>query len=153
MEKANWARRDGCSVDGCEGKHHARGFCRKHYHEFMHLHNPRPCKAVINAETGERCGGPHRAKGLCALHYQRARRFRRADGSGFELSEAEIERRREHGRKRRAMMTPEERSAMVAKGNHSRRLLREGRYDGVLRRRNEKDLEKNVDSAGSGTDT
>jgi hypothetical protein len=31
-------RRDGsqgCSVDGCEGRHAARGFCRRHYETFL----------------------------------------------------------------------------------------------------------------------
>jgi len=51
-----------CSVEGCEGKHQAKGLCRKHY-ELRRAANAPPCLVVD-------CKVSSYAKGLCRRHYR-----------------------------------------------------------------------------------
>lgn len=55
-----------CSVEGCEGKHNARGLCGKHYAEW---------KSEFNSSNGlecqsEGCTRPSYAREMCHMHYQ-----------------------------------------------------------------------------------
>lgn len=72
----------GCLVEGCERNHHARGYCKTHYHRFIrtgsvHLlpGSPRPGR-VCDVDG---CGMPHKAHGLCAMHD-----YRRTHGVPFD---------------------------------------------------------------------
>ncbi len=62
-----------CSVDGCEGKYCARGFCARHYHlkrqdgSLLKLPPDRLCEL-------DGCDRKYEARGLCVLHYQRFRK-------------------------------------------------------------------------------
>mgnify|MGYP003588338986 CR=1 FL=1 len=55
------ARRTVCSVEGCDGKHYARGYCRYHYNRKMTCDIPN-------------CPDTHYARGLCKRHYQKMQR-------------------------------------------------------------------------------
>lgn len=62
-----------CSVDGCESKHRARGFCFGHYKRFRRYGDPlgtRPCR--LCAIDG--CDQEHYARSYCYKHYKKARR-------------------------------------------------------------------------------
>lgn len=62
-----------CSVEGCDGKHLARGMCRAHYLRMykrgtleLERHKDRKCSV-------DGCENKHAAKGLCATHYSKIR--------------------------------------------------------------------------------
>src|SRR6266436_394803 len=56
-----------CSVQGCNNKHKAKGFCAEHYWKARHI------DGKLNAPTCqiEGCDKPVLAKGLCNFHYYR----------------------------------------------------------------------------------
>lgn len=67
---------DVCTYEGCERKHHARGWCLTHYMQFKRGATPvgpiktrERVKPEECAEDG--CHEPVKAKGLCRTHYQR----------------------------------------------------------------------------------
>lgn len=73
---------NGCSVDGCERRHYARGFCNAHYQRarlgysvdgpIQPAKGPRPREERTCAVTG--CGYPtRRASGYCDAHDFRLR--------------------------------------------------------------------------------
>lgn len=68
-----------CSVDGCDGKVLARGWCGKHYQRWR-VHGdpfapPRPPGPAARLSCSvEGCDGLSNARGLCGRHYQQARR-------------------------------------------------------------------------------
>jgi hypothetical protein len=75
-----------CSVEGCQKKHAARGFCQQHYTTEYRPLMPDARKCSI-----EGCDKKHNAHGLCRAHYGRMRRhgtlesFRpRRDGCAVE---------------------------------------------------------------------
>jgi hypothetical protein len=61
-----------CSIEGCEGKHAAQGYCHTHYERwrihgdanFITVRTRPSCK-----ESG--CDEPHHAAGFCSNHYGR----------------------------------------------------------------------------------
>jgi hypothetical protein len=56
-----------CSVDGCDIKYHAKGFCKKHYEKNRMLnYDLVPCGL-------KDCSRPHFAKGYCKDHYYKYR--------------------------------------------------------------------------------
>ena len=63
-----------CSIEGCNRKHRARGYCGLHYSRFLRgvdlnpskVYGRRGCK-VAN------CNRPHEGLGYCKLHYDRYR--------------------------------------------------------------------------------
>ena len=66
--------RRACSVDGCDGKYLAKGFCQLHYHRTrsgIPLNGRRIPKRYCSADG---CFRDHLAKGLCGLHWDRAKR-------------------------------------------------------------------------------
>lgn len=63
MEKAI----NGCSIEGCKGKHHGRGYCKTHYGKYVT--NPNQNKCSIPDCTN--IIGKYGAKGLCSKHYNR----------------------------------------------------------------------------------
>ena len=61
-----------CTVLDCDLKHHAKGYCRKHYRRFKRRGTAdrlRPPTCTVSS-----CDAPHYAKALCARCYQRRRK-------------------------------------------------------------------------------
>jgi ribosomal protein L37AE/L43A len=70
-----------CSVEGCDRKHLARGWCRKHYEAFRRTGDPLGgIKTVAGPCSSEGCGEITVGKGLCRKHYGREymRQYREA---------------------------------------------------------------------------
>lgn len=67
-----------CSVDGCESKHLAGGYCQKHYMQ-MFRHNElriiKPKKKQYVAKKCSVCGciNKYKGKGYCSKHLQQIR--------------------------------------------------------------------------------
>lgn len=81
-----------CSVDGCETRAVARGYCTKHWDRWRKHGDP---SVVLKSGPPARtcsepgCSGKHVGQGLCAKHYSRLKRhgtttptLRRPNGSG-----------------------------------------------------------------------
>jgi hypothetical protein len=63
-----------CSVEGCEGKHIARGLCGKHY-QSAKSSGDITNKDRIHFCLVEDCGAKYLANGLCQKHYHTLRRY------------------------------------------------------------------------------
>jgi len=65
----------GCLVDGCDEKHHGKGYCSKHLYRFVSNGDPLATKYSCPPEDGictvDGCDRPHEAKGYCTMHYSR----------------------------------------------------------------------------------
>ena len=87
------ARRTVCDVEGCDGKHYARGYCRPHYNRKVLCETPncfdahyargmckRHYQKMLRDSPATRlcelegCEGKHYGKGLCGKHYKRQQR-------------------------------------------------------------------------------
>jgi len=67
-----------CQIDGCNGKHVARGWCDAHYMRWRRHGDPE-AGGPPQAQRGvvcsiEGCDGKHYARGWCKAHYDRWRR-------------------------------------------------------------------------------
>lgn len=65
-----------CTIDGCQGKHQARGLCHAHY---MRRQRNGELALQVSKHTGEPCAtigcsNPRRAREWCATCYRRNRR-------------------------------------------------------------------------------
>jgi 5-methylcytosine-specific restriction endonuclease McrA len=63
-----------CSIEGCNGKHHAKGYCQKHYMRLL-KHND-PLYSELNREHNgkcsiEGCNDKFISNGFCSKHYFR----------------------------------------------------------------------------------
>lgn len=63
-----------CSIDGCSGKHRARGFCCRHY--FQYREDEKMSGGWVNLPKEKHrlctiagCGKKHLAGGMCSAHY------------------------------------------------------------------------------------
>lgn len=67
-----------CTIEGCDHKHYARGYCNLHYKRVEkngHPGDPQPLRGKKRATCSiDKCNNPTDARGLCGLHYQRWRR-------------------------------------------------------------------------------
>lgn len=77
-----------CTLPDCDGKHHARGYCTKHYRRFKITGSPRfVCKPGPRAH-GEcdfpKCRRKSTALGMCNRHYLR---YRAAEKRAFQCVE------------------------------------------------------------------
>lgn len=66
-----------CSVEGCEGRAIARGWCRKHYTRWDRYGDPLyepPPPPKANPCTVEGCTNPQKSRGWCQTHYRRFQR-------------------------------------------------------------------------------
>lgn len=61
-------------VPDCGDRHHARGYCRRHYLRWQRNGTPDPLWQSPPICTVEGCDKPSRARGWCGMHYQRWRR-------------------------------------------------------------------------------
>lgn len=65
-----------CSIKGCKGKYHAKGYCIKHYNVLTRYGDPLYPTRIVDPTRGckvEDCKVKHYGKGLCKLHYGRLR--------------------------------------------------------------------------------
>ena len=63
-----------CSIDGCEGKHRARGWCAFHYKRWARFGDPLAVPEFRNkGKICTECDRPAVKLGMCNLHYERAR--------------------------------------------------------------------------------
>lgn len=59
-----------CNVEWCNKKHHAKGYCRKHYENFKHNGYPVALPRARQEKcTIEGCKNKYCAKGYCWKHY------------------------------------------------------------------------------------
>ena len=63
-----------CSVDGCNEKHYAKGYCCKHYWQYRKYgEDLAPDKPTVCKVEG--CNGKHRGLGYCDKHYQQYKKY------------------------------------------------------------------------------
>jgi len=68
-----------CSIEGCDGKVLARGWCQKHYSRWYDHGDPektvgkgrRPQPATPRTCSVDGCERPHDSRGYCSMHYYR----------------------------------------------------------------------------------
>jgi predicted restriction endonuclease len=64
-----------CSVDGCDKKHHAKGYCKAHYHSIiLPEYNWAGSQDKCSIEDCNNLVGAKGSKGLCCMHYSRLTR-------------------------------------------------------------------------------
>ncbi len=59
-----------CEIEGCNNKHFAKGYCRKHYTRYYRHGDPNIVKIIKGCEVPG-CNNKHNCKGLCNKHYLR----------------------------------------------------------------------------------
>jgi hypothetical protein len=74
-----------CTVEDCNNKVNARGYCSNHYRAWRKFGDPlgvspKHLESLIKVCTIEGCDNPKKAKGLCSKHKQRTDRWGTPDG-------------------------------------------------------------------------
>ena len=70
-----------CSVELCDRKSSARGWCKMHYKRWMRTKDPlairpgRPSRKEVGCNF-DGCNNPHNAKGYCLTHYFRWKKYK-----------------------------------------------------------------------------
>jgi hypothetical protein len=62
-----------CTIEGCERKQHARGWCGTHYHRWRRLGTVELTPYITPHCSVDTCESPSYSTGMCTLHYQRVR--------------------------------------------------------------------------------
>lgn len=65
-----------CTIEGCSGRHEARGYCGTHYRRLIRYGDPLyQAESKFSTPAGKctvpGCGRRHDARGYCSSHYQR----------------------------------------------------------------------------------
>lgn len=72
---ASYRNAKNCSVDGCDAKHLAKGYCKVHYQRWITSGDPGPAHLLKAANQAwclaENCEKPARSRHLCHKHYKR----------------------------------------------------------------------------------
>jgi hypothetical protein len=63
-----------CSIENCENKYKAKGFCSKHYQKNKRLGDPLAKKEKQFCSI-ENCENKHYAKGFCHKHYEKNKKY------------------------------------------------------------------------------
>ncbi len=63
-----------CSIEGCDGRNHARGFCKKHWDRWARNGDTELHPLIRVVCTVADCQTLAVARGLCGMHYQRWRK-------------------------------------------------------------------------------
>ena len=79
-----------CKIEGCDGKHKAKGYCIKHYQQYLKYgEGLAPIKQTICSVDG--CNNEVRAKGYCIKHYNQYRTYGKIlERTRFDLNEIVI---------------------------------------------------------------
>ncbi|MER5912323.1 HNH endonuclease [Streptomyces sp. NPDC001982] len=68
-----------CSVEGCEQKAYARGYCNRHYQRVLKSDDPGPVGLMRMPDnmtcTVEGCTNPNKSRGYCRMHAHRMQRY------------------------------------------------------------------------------
>lgn len=76
-----------CSIEGCEAKHSALGYCQTHYHRMRRYGDPNAYHPNATRTCSvEGCDQPHECKGYCKLHYSRWRNYGGPENTGVRRS-------------------------------------------------------------------
>jgi len=62
-----------CKVEGCDRKHSAKGYCKKHYNQIERFGETRPDYVPMKCKV-DGCDKKHHAKGYCGKHYKQTER-------------------------------------------------------------------------------
>jgi hypothetical protein len=63
-----------CTIEGCEKRAFARGWCAGHYHRWRQHGSTEGGRHARESCNVDGCGEPHKAKGFCSEHYYAWRR-------------------------------------------------------------------------------
>lgn len=63
-----------CEVEGCEGKHLAKGMCSKHYRAALKKYRAENKPRTVKVCEVDGCERKHAAKGMCRKHYSTSRK-------------------------------------------------------------------------------
>ena len=64
-----------CKIEGCDGKHKAKGYCSKHYAQFKKYGEGLVPVKEIKICSVEGCNEKHHSKGYCKKHYNHMRLY------------------------------------------------------------------------------
>lgn len=77
----------GCKVEGCTGKHEAKGYCKKHYQQIQRHGIIR--EDFLEQCKVEGCDEKHEAKGYCKKHYLQMLRYGKIKSDASRLCKVE----------------------------------------------------------------
>ena len=75
-----------CSVEGCNNKHHSKGYCQKHYNQMKYHGHILKDKEKPSCQV-EGCTNKHHAKGYCLKHYTQMRTLGEIKRTRFDPNE------------------------------------------------------------------
>ena len=75
-----------CTVEGCDNKHHSKGYCQKHYNQMKYHGHILEDKEKSSCQV-EGCSNRHYAKGYCLKHYTQIRNTGEIKRTRFDSNE------------------------------------------------------------------